>query len=203
MSQKRAAKIAKLPDASEKGGEALGSGKPNTHSGRGGTKVQKATGRKAGKGEQQLTGDAHVGAAGEFSPISLQLPGGAAAPRAARAVVLAGLRGHVNFDVARDAALVVGELVANSVEHADVGPTQPLSLDLRILAGDVWIAVGDRGSHRLPRITSREPEAPGGLGLRVVDRLARSWGVARNGIGRTVVWCRLALDPAGGHDGRY
>jgi len=88
-----------------------------------------------------------------------------------------------------DVALVVSELVANSVRHAEVGPAGFVRLDLRVLGGELWIAVGDRGSPRLPRITS-------GLGLRVVDRLARSWGVARDGAGRTLVWCRLALEPA-------
>jgi two-component sensor histidine kinase len=91
--------------------------------------------------------------------------------------------------LAGDVALVVSELVANSVRHAEVGPAESIRLDLRVLGGEVWIAVGDRGSSRLPRIT-------GGFGLRVVDRLARSWGVARDGAGRTLVWCRLALEPS-------
>jgi two-component sensor histidine kinase len=55
--------------------------------------------------------------------------------------VLAGLRGHVTFEVARDAALVVGELVANSVEHAEVGPAHYVRVDLQLLGRDVsWDA---------------------------------------------------------------
>ena len=76
------------------------------------------------------------------------------------------------------------------------GPGQIVRIDVRLLGEEVWIAVGDRGSRQLPRLTPREQDAPGGLGLQVVDRLARSWGVARDGAGRTLVWCRLALDPA-------
>jgi len=135
--------------------------------------------------------------AGAFAPLSLRLPGGEGAPRAARAAVRARLRDQVTPALVGDVALVVSELVANSVRHAEVGPAGFVRLDLRVLGGEVWIAVGDRGSSQLPRITPREPEASGGLGLRVVERLARSWGVARDGAGRTLVWCRLALDPAG------
>jgi anti-sigma regulatory factor (Ser/Thr protein kinase) len=93
-----------------------------------------------------------------------------------------------------DVALVVSELVANSVRHAEVGPAGFIRVDLRVLGGEVWIAVGDRGSPQLPRIVTGEQVGVGGLGLRVVDRLARSWGVARDGVGRTLVWCRLALE---------
>ena len=96
-----------------------------------------------------------------------------------------------------DVALVVSELVANSVHHAEVGPAAFIRIDLRVVGGEVWIAVGDRGSPQLPRIATGEQVGVGGLGLRVVDRLARSWGVARDGVGRTLVWCRLALDSAG------
>jgi len=133
---------------------------------------------------------------GTFAPLSLRLPGGEGAPRAARAAVRRQLRDHVTPSLVGDVALVVSELVANSVRHAEVGPAGVVRLDVRVLGGEVWIAVGDRGSPRLPRITG-EHTGPGGLGLRVVDRLARSWGVARDGAGRTLVWCRLALDPAG------
>jgi hypothetical protein len=50
MSKERAAKIANTPGASEKGGNASGSGKRNTDSSQGGTKAQKAAaGRKGGK----------------------------------------------------------------------------------------------------------------------------------------------------------
>jgi anti-sigma regulatory factor (Ser/Thr protein kinase) len=133
---------------------------------------------------------------GAFAPLSLRLPGGEGAPRAARAAVRTRLDDHVAPALVGDIALVVSELVANSVRHAKVGPTGFVRLDLRVLAGEVWIAVGDRGSSCLPRMTASEQVGPGGLGLRMVDRLARSWGVARDGAGRTLVWCRLALDPA-------
>jgi len=134
---------------------------------------------------------------GAFAPLSLRLPGGEGAPRAARAAVRTRLRDHVPPALLGDIALVVSELVANRVHHAEVGPAGFVHLDLRVLAGEVWIAVGDRDSSRLPTITTGEQAGPGGLGLRVVDRLARSWGVARDGAGRTLVWCRLALDPRG------
>jgi hypothetical protein len=38
-------------------------------------------------------------------------------------------------------------------------------------------------------------DAGGGLGLVVVDRLAKAWGVRQNPSGGKVVWCTLELPP--------
>ena len=129
-----------------------------------------------------------------FPPVSLLLPAEALAPRQARAALAAALGEYLAAESADDVALVVGELVANSVRHAALGPTSRVGVDLGLIGGHVWIAVSDTGSRLLPHKVPREPDTPGGLGLLVVDRLARSWGVARDGVGRTRVWCELATD---------
>ena len=84
MSKERAARIANDPKSSEKGGKASGSGKRNTDSSQGGTKAQKAAaGRKGGKiSDQQLT-----------RRRPRQAARWSRGPRAARAFVLASLRG--------------------------------------------------------------------------------------------------------------
>lgn len=130
-----------------------------------------------------------------ISPVSLQLRGGAAAPREARAAVLSALGDQLSRAAARDVALVVSELVTNSVQHAATGPAQRLGVEVGVLGNVVLIAVSDCGSRFVPRLTRRAPEAPEGLGLMLVDRLARSWAVARDGAGATRVWCELALHP--------
>ena len=128
-----------------------------------------------------------------ISSISLELRGGARAPREARAAVLAAVGDHLSAPAAHDVALVVSELVTNSVLHALTGPAQHVGIEVGVLDDRVLIAVRDRGSRFVPRLTRREPEAPDGLGLMLVDRLARSWAVARDGAGGTRVWCELAL----------
>ena len=124
----------------------------------------------------------------------LQLPGGAGAPREARAAVLSALGDHLSRAAARDVALVVSELVTNSVQHAATGPAQRLGIEVGVWqpgAGSRSATLADRG--RRPRPPAGDnPEAPDGLGLMLVDRVARSWAVARDGAGGTRVWCELS-----------
>jgi anti-sigma regulatory factor (Ser/Thr protein kinase) len=124
------------------------------------------------------------------APISLLIPGGPTAARQARRVVLERLGEHVSNRVADDLGVVISELVTNSVVHAEIGPGRYLHVSVGVLQARLLVAVSDRGSLSVPRLSaSRDVEV--GLGLRLVDRLAYSWGVARDGTGRTQVWCEL------------
>ncbi|WP_158854795.1 ATP-binding protein [Saccharothrix deserti] len=99
------------------------------------------------------------------------------------------LAGHGGI-VVDDAVLVVDELVGNARRHG-TGP--------RVC----WFGLIDQGrrlrvevddtSPRRPHL--RTPDASGGRGLLVVDRLASAWGVQRH-IGHKTVWAELALDRA-------
>jgi anti-sigma regulatory factor (Ser/Thr protein kinase) len=86
------------------------------------------------------------------------------------------------------AVLVASELVTNAVVHARTDVR--LRLELR---GD-WLrmAVHD-GSPRLLRMVTANPEAEGGRGLRLVEQLARAWGMHPDADGGKVVWCALKL----------
>ena len=95
---------------------------------------------------------------------------------------------------AADVALIVSELVTNSVVHANVGPSRTLTVELTRLEDRVRINVIDPGSRLEPRILPPDPERLGGLGLFVVDELSEAWGVARDGIAGTRVWCDVLLD---------
>ncbi len=100
---------------------------------------------------------------------------------------------------AGQAALIVSELVTNSVIHADVGPSRSLTLDCAILEDRLRITVTDPGSGHVPQLRGPDEESRGGLGLQIVDKLSSEWGVTRDSAGRTSVWCDLLLDvpPAG------
>jgi two-component sensor histidine kinase len=121
------------------------------------------------------------------------MTGGAEAPRQARNAVRNALREHLSAPLVRDVALVVSELVTNSVEHAATGPAERLEVDVDVEGDCVHIEVSDSGARLRPRATPRHPDAPQALGLALVDRLAQSWGVDRDGAGHTRVWCELPL----------
>jgi anti-sigma regulatory factor (Ser/Thr protein kinase) len=126
--------------------------------------------------------------------ISLRIRGGISAPTQARRLVLSQLEGQIEPTTAADVALIVSELVTNSVVHADVGPGRSLTVELVRLEDRVRIIVIDPGSPLEPRIRPPDPDTLGGFGLFVVDELSEAWGVARDGTAGTRVWCDVLLD---------
>jgi anti-sigma regulatory factor (Ser/Thr protein kinase) len=125
--------------------------------------------------------------------IWMRIPGGQNAPTRARRSVHAQLEGHIPATAASDAALLVSELVTNSVVHANVGPRRLLTVEVTTRDDRVGIVVTDPGSSLKPCVLPPDPETPGGLGLLLVDELCETWGVWQD-LGRTCVWCELLLD---------
>jgi len=97
-------------------------------------------------------------------------------------------------EVAWTIELLVSELFANAVLHADAPDDDPIELDLRVGSHHIEVGVIDHGageftpSAAMPRAQS----ATSGRGLALVARLAETWGIER-GRGRTRVWFTLAL----------
>ena len=109
--------------------------------------------------------------------ICMRIPGGDDAPTRARRSVHAQLEGHIPASTATDAALLVSELVTNSVVHANVGAGRALTVEVTTLDDRLRIAVTDPGSHLRPCVLPPDPETPGGLGLLLVNELCETWGV--------------------------
>jgi anti-sigma regulatory factor (Ser/Thr protein kinase) len=107
--------------------------------------------------------------------------------------VQAQLAGRIPAATASDAALLVSELVTNSVVHANVGAGRALTVDVWTLDDRLRIAVIDPGSRLRPRMLPPDPETGCGLGLSLVDELCERWGVWQD-LGPTCVWCELLLD---------
>jgi anti-sigma regulatory factor (Ser/Thr protein kinase) len=107
--------------------------------------------------------------------------------------VHAKLEGHLPATTASDAALLVSELVTNSVVHAKVGPRRALTVEVTKLDDRLRIVVIDPGSRLRPCLLPPDPKAPAGLGLLLVDKLCETWGVWQD-LGPTCVWCELLLD---------
>lgn len=93
-----------------------------------------------------------------------------------------------------DLALVVSELVTNSVRHGGLSSGDRIDVEVVNGAGTVRVVVHD-GGHGFafsPPEERRGPPTAGGRGLAIVDALSRTWGVDRKRGGCTV-WCELAV----------
>jgi anti-sigma regulatory factor (Ser/Thr protein kinase) len=114
------------------------------------------------------------------------LPADRTAPAAARAWV-AEVGAALEPRILDDLRLIVTELVTNAVKY---GPGEPVHVCLHIrpphVVRGVVIDMGEHAHHI--RLRSPDPEATGGRGLRIVARLAHSWGVHE---GSTHVWFTL------------
>lgn len=98
------------------------------------------------------------------------------APALARAALHAAYADSMPAVALQDLKVIVSELVTNSSKYAPPGPIR-LSVDPH---DDVGLegAVRDSGHEPFGMVEVRES---GGLGLHIVDALARDWEVAREG----------------------
>lgn len=95
--------------------------------------------------------------------------------------------------------LVVSELVTNAIKHG----AGPITLRLRADEGadEVVLGVHDHGGL-LPERRGGPDHVPHGRGLGIVEQVARSWEVLRDGAGGKTVWVRFAvLSPSGAGSG--
>jgi anti-sigma regulatory factor (Ser/Thr protein kinase) len=127
--------------------------------------------------------------------FGVTLPSAPDAPVAARAAVSVWLAGHVSETMLADAQLLVGELVTNSVRHADAPADAVVTVRARVSFGVVRLEVEDDG--RTGSIARRAPDLQdgGGFGLNVVEMLSARWGVNRDA--GTRVWAEIAHAAAG------
>jgi anti-sigma regulatory factor (Ser/Thr protein kinase) len=110
--------------------------------------------------------------------LTQALPRDPSAPRQARRLV----EGHAAALPAErlDAAvLLVSELVTNALVHGE----GEILLELDMDGDGLHVEIGDHG-RRAPHIRE-DPGADGGWGLRLVEAMARRWGVRD---GATRVW---------------
>jgi anti-sigma regulatory factor (Ser/Thr protein kinase) len=92
---------------------------------------------------------------------------------------------------AGDAALVVSELVTNSVLHSDAAAETPIELVVEFSDRALRVEVCDHGSAHAQESVQAGPSATGaaGMGLAIVGVLADAWGVESNG--HTCVWAHF------------
>jgi anti-sigma regulatory factor (Ser/Thr protein kinase) len=122
---------------------------------------------------------------------SAELPGGPQAPAAARTLITDWCGAQLARQVVEDIKLLVSEVVTNAVRHP--GASGPIELTLTLTRVRVRIEVSDPGGAGFakPSVSPPPPDALGGRGLLIVDRVATRWGVET---GRpTRVWFELPL----------
>jgi anti-sigma regulatory factor (Ser/Thr protein kinase) len=115
--------------------------------------------------------------------ICVPVHGSTEAPRIARDAVRFGLDGWVSGEMAQDAALVVSELVTNSVLHAELDADAVVLVELDLGEDLLAIRVTDPGSDLVPRLLPLDPTSSHGFGLHVVDDISTSWELALGDFG--------------------
>ena len=130
--------------------------------------------------------------------FELSIPGGAAAPGAARNGVAERLNGTLDDALLETLRLLVSELATNCVQHAHADSGGRIGVAVSLPPGAVRVELSTAG----PPFEARSAKAalPGrmhgrGRGLYIVDVLARSWGVAPGPANS--VWFELATMQAG------
>ena len=90
-----------------------------------------------------------------------------------------------------DVVMLVGELVANCVVHADAHEADEIVMELIIAADFVRVAVTDRGSSSVPAVRPNASTLERGRGLALVELLSDRWGITRDGTRLTRVWFEM------------
>jgi LuxR family maltose regulon positive regulatory protein len=99
--------------------------------------------------------------------------------------------GHWGLQVlAEPAGLLASELVANTVVHAHTA----LELRVELRGSRLQVAVQDHNPDLLGLLAAKDG-TDRGLGLQIVDQVAKAWGVRQDGAGGKTIWCTLDLPP--------
>lgn len=101
---------------------------------------------------------------------------------------------ELSYDRAYPLIAVPTELHTNALEHTASGTTCGRArMEMEYHRGMLWVAVTDEGA--LPGRPLTVPEVGEGYGLRLVDRLAQTWGWCGENGGPLMVWA--LVDPRG------
>jgi len=121
------------------------------------------------------------------------LPADRRAPTAARRLVSTMLLVWGYRDQVELVELVVSELVSNAVRYA--GDAGDIEVELSADADLIHLTVADGSPNRPVVHVSPEDPRSGGLGLQLLSRVARRWGVTDYLLGKQV-WVDIAVESA-------
>ncbi|MCW2765501.1 MAG: hypothetical protein JWO11_1460 [Nocardioides sp.] len=113
--------------------------------------------------------------------VTLQLPREPLAARSARRMLTEFLvDAQLPTTVVRDAALVISELVTNSVDHGRGNARDEIEVSWQLDALRLRLSVHDSGSGSIPMLRQAESRASRGRGLAIVAELSSSWSVEQH-----------------------
>jgi anti-sigma regulatory factor (Ser/Thr protein kinase) len=124
-----------------------------------------------------------------MSPNVLRLPNDATSVRLAREFVMETIQGWGQHAVA-DIRLPTSEIVTNAVLYTD----SRIELRVRRLDGRARVEVHD-ADPGAAELQTHPPGRVGGLGLRLVEMMASSWGVMSIEDDGKIVWFDMELRP--------
>lgn len=108
-------------------------------------------------------------------PVSLSLPFAPTSAGAARRALIGWLEHHGSpRSVIDDAALVITELVTNSIRHAEPLSNNCLLVRWQRDGDDLVLIVTDGGGSARPRRVDAGPDSESGRGLAIVEALSLS-----------------------------
>ena len=117
-----------------------------------------------------------------MSVLTRRFHGGVLAARLARRAVRDELSGELPERTLDDVELLVSELATNSVRHGGCDEGTELRFRTDVTPSCVRIQLCDTGSGFTElRSEPSPPDAAGGFGLVLLERLSDRWGTQRNG----------------------
>lgn len=90
-------------------------------------------------------------------------------------------RQKLGAETAMDAAIVLGELVANGLDHGRPDPHVGLEVSWMLENHSLRLSVLDGGGRTQPHVVAAEATDTRGRGLAMVEALSSSWWVERQG----------------------
>ena len=112
--------------------------------------------------------------------MTLRVPFAASSVSVARQKLRAWLvEAGVRRELIEDARVVISELVANSVRHAQPLPDGDIVVSWRFADRGLQISVTDGGSGTRPRKVNAPSSALAGRGLAIVETIADTWWADR------------------------
>jgi serine/threonine-protein kinase RsbW len=85
------------------------------------------------------------------------------------------LRQQLGTQTAQDAAIVIGELVANGLDHGRPDLRRGLEVSWSVEDDQLRLSVLDGGGHTTPHVLAPDLYAARGRGLAMVEALSSSW----------------------------
>ncbi len=126
-----------------------------------------------------------------MSAQSLSVPWAMNSAVQVRRTLVSDLRARaVNESVIDEAEIVISELVANAIRHAQPLPDGTIRINWTVNDGVVEVSVTDGGGPTTPAPAPTSPWSANGRGLRIVRSLAHEWGV-KDDVDSCTVWVSL------------